>query len=165
MNFFKSKHTRFQRLFTGLVASSLLFFSCSEDNSNKGHPTSFNGIRWGTKLSDLQEMVFVESKGRLEIYAIKNDDLNIGTIEHKTAFYLFSEGHFCGVSVEYQGAENHEKMKQIYFEKFGNPQIVNEQEMMWKWVWPGEVGVVVEYDQQEETGYLTYSYSPLLLRR
>ena len=157
--------TCLQRLFLGIVVLSVLFFSCSEKNNSEDYPRSFNGIPWGTKISDLQQMNFVESKGQLKAYVIENDDLKIGTIDLKVAFYLFSEEHFCGVLVEYKGAENHEIMKNIYFEKYGKPDITNQEEMRWEWVWPGEVGVAVKYDKQKETGYLIYLYSPLLFKK
>ena len=78
---------------------------------------------------------------------------------------MFSEDFFCGILVEYQGLDNHKKIKNLYIEKYGNPKIVNEQKMRWEWVWPGEVGVAVKYDKQKETGYLIYLYSPLLFKR
>lgn len=154
-----------QRLFLYIVVFLLLILSCSENSSNKDYPTNFRGISWGTKITELQDMVYVESKGQLKAYVLKNDDFRIGSTDINTVFYLFSEDFFCGVLVEYKGLDNHKIMKDIYFEKYGNPDIVNEQEMRWEWVWPGEVGAVVKYNKQLETGYLIYLYTPLLFKK
>ena len=154
-----------QRLFLYGCVFFLLILSCSENNSNKDYPTNFRGIKWGTKITELQDMVFVESREQLKAYVMENDDLRIGSTDIKTVFYLFSEDFFCGILVEYQGLDNHKKIKNLYIEKYGNPKIVNEQKMRWEWVWPGEVGVAVKYDKQKEAGYLIYLYSPLLFKR
>jgi hypothetical protein len=143
----------------------LLILSCSENNSNKDYPTSFRGIKWGTKITELQDMVFVESREQLKAYVIENDDLKIGSTDINTVFYLFSEDFFCGVLVEYEGLDKLKKIKNLYIEKYGKPKIVNEPGMRWEWVWPGEVGVAVKYDKEKETGYLIYLYSPLLFKK
>ena len=154
-----------QRLFLHGFVFFLLILSCSENNSDKDYPTNFRGIKWGTKITELQDMVFVESREQLKAYVIENDDLRIGSTDIQTVFYLFSEDFFCGVLVEYQGMDNHNRIKNLYIEKYGNPQIVNEPKMRSEWVWTGEVGVAVKYDKQKETGYLIYLYSPLLFKR
>jgi len=154
-----------QRLFLYSVVFFLLILSCSENNSNKDYPTNFKGIDWGTQITELQDMVFVESKGQLKSYVRKKDDLRIGSTDIKTAFYLFSQDSFCGVLLEYKGLDNHKMIKNIYIEKYGKPELANEQEMKLEWVWPAEVGVVVKYNKQLETGYLIYLYMPLLFKK
>lgn len=143
----------------------LVLLSCSENSKQNNFPKHFNRIRWGTEISELQDMLFIESKGQLKAYVRKNDDFKIETADLETTFYLFAENSFCGALVEYKGFDNHNIVKNYYFEKYGKPAIENVQEMNWEWVWAGEVGVAVRYKKKLGTGYLVYLYMPLVFKK
>ena len=152
-------------------ALSLMFFlllissSCSKESGDKGPPTNFKGLRWGTNIAELQDMVFLEAHDHLKAYKRQNDALKIESIEIDSLVYLFYEDNFSGLMAEYGGANTHEKLKNVFYDKYGEPMKSKEQKDVIKWVWPSEVMVLIKYDAQTERGSISYAYIPLLFHR
>ena len=152
-------------------ALNLMFFlllissSCSKESGDKGPPTNFKGLRWGTNIAELQDMVFLEAHDQLKAYKRQNDALIIESIEIDSLVYLFYEDDFSGLMAEYGGANTHEKLTNVFYGKYGEPMKSKEQQGVIKWVWPSEVMVLIKYDAQTERGSIFYAYIPLLFHR
>ena len=152
-------------------ALSLMFFlllissSCSKETGDKGPPSSFKGLRWGTNIAELQDMVFLELQDQLKAYKRQNDALKIESVEIDSLVYLFYEDKFSGLMAEYSGLNTHEKIKELYFSKYGQAVTSQEQKGVIKWVWPSELMLLIKYDAQAEKGSIFYAYIPLLFQR
>ena len=61
-------------------------------------PKSMRGIKWGTPLSALKDMVYNDSIGdRLKLYTRRNDNMHVGNVELGAVFYNFLDGKFSGL--------------------------------------------------------------------
>ena len=83
-------------------------------------PDGFRGIKWGTDISTLKDMILKEEdpKGLLKLYKRKGDVLEIGGAKLKSVTYSFWQGKLIDVLIQTEEF-NGEDLKNVCFEKFG----------------------------------------------
>ena len=60
-------------------------------------PKSMRGIKWGTPISKLKDMVYNDSVGdRLKMYTRRNDNMHVGNVDLGAVYYNFLDGKFSG---------------------------------------------------------------------
>jgi hypothetical protein len=153
-----------------ILISNFIFAGCSvvkeelSKNKNPGNfkagsePVGFRNIRWGTDLSALSGMEYLETNpnhaGGLQVYTKKGDDLRIGEAKLTTIKYGFQRGKFYGVTMYAQGYVNWLGLKNAVFEKFGEGEEqldkINE-----TYSWTGKtVEMLMEYNETEKEARL-----------
>ena len=107
-------------------------------------PDGFRGIKWGTHISTLSDMVQVWGNGDRKLYTRKGEDLEIGGAKLHQIIYVFWQERLMEVRVSilknYDGSRdelvNFNIVKDICFEQFGErktPMLAREQ-----YEWAGE---------------------------
>ena len=107
-------------------------------------PDGFRGIKWGTHISTVNDMVQVWENGDRKFYTRKGEDLEIGGAKLHQIIYVFWQERLMEVRVSilknYDGSRdelvNFNIVKDICFEQFGErktPMLAREE-----YTWRGE---------------------------
>jgi hypothetical protein len=75
----------------------------------------FYGIAWGTALTDMEELVLIESSDTVQTYILKNRPPRLGNVTVESLRFVAIDGQFARLSVRYSGGENHNRIV-AYFE-------------------------------------------------
>jgi len=164
-------NNRFLKFTAALILiSNLILAGCSsgkeEVSKNKSsgnfkagsEPVGFRDIRWGTDVSELSGMEYLETDsnyiGGLQVYTKKGDDLRIGEAELTKIKYGFWKGKFYGVTIYTKGYGNWFGLKNAVFEKFGEGEYqIDKIEEIYSWI--GDMtGMVMGYDEIAKEGRL-----------
>ena len=71
--------------------------------SPKKEPKGFKGIKWGTDIKVLPDMVFdSESGSGIIYYTKKNEKLKIGVMDVEEISYGFYKGKLCSANISYK---------------------------------------------------------------
>jgi hypothetical protein len=130
-------------LFIGTFSITLFAF--------QNEPDGFRGIKWGTKIENLNDMKFLGkalNKDRT-LYTTDNDKLQIGGAKLKRIIYFFWKGKFSGVFIRAKGIENWEALKQAVFAKFGESWQEN-QPYIWLGTPPEGTNMLLSYNEDSE---------------
>ncbi len=99
------------------------FPSARHSKPLRSDPDGFWGIKWGTEISELNDMEKSEedqsSNPDVVWYTRKRDTLAMGQAKLKDIFYSFWMGKFDSVWIDFEGEENFEALKKELFERFG----------------------------------------------
>ena len=119
-------------------------------------PDGFRGIKWGTDISTLSDMEYLEtdpSFGGTKRYTRKNESLHLGGAKLKIIKYGFWRGKFCNVYVITEGYINWTGLKETVFEKFGSG--YQDNEYIEYYIWGGDItGMSLEYNEISGRGKL-----------
>jgi hypothetical protein len=107
-----------------LILSCLLISGCTKNPFKEGsEPDGFREIKWGTDISTLQSMQYVnsefDSEEKVDIYKKTDDELTIGGAELASIKYYFWHNKFIKADIDAYGDRNCQALKDATFEKFG----------------------------------------------
>ena len=130
----------------------------------KNEPDGFRGIKWGTNISELNDLLVAES-GKDAVYCIrKNDTMKMGDASIDHIFYGFYKNRLFVVLVEYNGHLNFTKLKAILVDQYGKPEQPNQ--LMEKYFWSGEtVDIFFDYNEKSKNGNVYYAFRPIQQER
>ncbi len=81
----------------------------------------FRGIPWGTKLSELPDMVKIGGERGVMLYSRKDDSLHIGAADLESIHYMFDESQlFYGVAFSSDGTSNNQNLLDALKHRFGD---------------------------------------------
>ncbi|MGA2468675.1 MAG: hypothetical protein ABSH06_30590 [Thermodesulfobacteriota bacterium] len=138
-------------IFTGLfLIDSFVFSQGLVDFKPGSEPDGFRGIKWGTEISTLKDMVFVMAIDKdVKRYERKRDELKIGKAKLDYIHYGFRKGRFYLVEMGFQGIENLNNLKETMFEIYGKGRSMSEktERMSESYFWEGEkTDMIMVYD-------------------
>jgi len=91
-------------LFMGSVAPGQLVGQEAAEFKLGSEPDGFRGIKWGTEISTLKDMVFVMAIDKdVKRYERKRDELKMGKAKLDYIQYEFRKGKFYLVEMAFQG--------------------------------------------------------------
>lgn len=126
----------------------------------ENEPDGFRGLKWGTHSSELTDMSLIESHGDIKIYVRKNDKMQMGDAKLKKIIYAFYKDRLFSVSIKYSSYQNFLKLKQFFFQLYGNGNQPNI--YMKRYLWFGsEAGITFEYKDMPNKGEIYYFYKPI----
>ncbi len=76
----------------------------------KNDPNGFDGIPWGTRLSESDRFKKVEDTGRSRTYEPKTDPPTLGTVPVESMKFTTFGDKFARVTVRYKGKATHEQI-------------------------------------------------------
>jgi len=126
----------------------------------QNEPDGFRGIKWGTNISELNDMLVADSGKDTVYYIRKNDTLKIGDADIDQISYGFYENRLFVVLVEDDGYLNFTKLKAILIDLYGKPEQPNR--LMEKYFWTGgKVDIFFDYNEMSKNGNTYYSFRPI----
>ena len=141
----------------GLTLIFLVFLLPITVLAFQDEPDGFRGIEWGTDISEWPDMSHVSRN----VYQREDDELMIEDANVKRIHYKTYEGRLWGVSINYKGFSNHEKVQQTLFYLYGEADRSNR--VTENYTWMGEdVWISLHYSEVlGERGSINYYYRPL----
>jgi hypothetical protein len=129
------KKIEFLIIFMGLILIDSFVFSQELGEFKAGsEPDGFRGIKWGTDISTLKDMVFAMATDKdVKRYERKGDELKIGKAKLDYIQYEFRKGRFYLVEMWFQGIENFNHVKETMFETYGKGRIMPEKTESYFW--------------------------------
>lgn len=127
----------------------------------KPEPDSFAGIKWGTDIGSLKNMILIEedkSMKGLKIYGRENENLKFGGADIETIAYMFYEGKFGGVYIVFKGEANFTKIKNSLITDCGKTDAVEGNRHFWK---GSIVEIDLDYDTGKKQGFVGYVNVPI----
>ena len=140
-----------------LIALGTLAVAQPSSFKSKAEPDGFRGLRWGTPISGLDDMVQVWEEGERTFYERKDDLLELGGAKIHRIVYIFWRGRFFEARVsilkDYENLQdefvNFRIVKELCFDRFGERRkpLLGKEQYSWygdkTWIWLG----------QEDPGY------------
>jgi len=126
----------------------------------QNEPDGFRGIKWGTNISELPDMSLSEDYGNSKFYFRKGDKLKIGDADIDRIGYGFYKGRFNKLFIIYKGSLNFTKLKDTFFDQYGQGSKPNR--FMEQYYWVGEtVSISFEHSEITQKGKIFYTYDPI----
>jgi len=125
-------------------------------------PMGFRGILWGQRLESLTGRNFtkISDDGDVSAYRLNNDRLRMGHVEVDDIIYYFFRHRLYRVRVQIESHENFARLKEIFFESYGEGVSVSRDETE-TYYWAGaELDLSLEYSDASR-GRIEYSFRPI----
>jgi len=144
-------------IFMGLFLINSVAFSQELGDFRPGsEPDGFRGIKWGTNISTLKDMVFLMAiEKNVKRYERKADELKIGKAKLDYIHYEFRNGKFYLVEMWFHGIENFNHAKEVMFETYGRGR--NMSEKTESYFWEGEKTDMIMIFDADMGGGITIS--------
>jgi len=135
-----------------IMPASLLAF--------KNEPDGFRGIKWGTNINDLPNMVLHSVDEDLNFYHRKNDKMIIGKADIQSIGYVFYKGRFCSVFIKFNDWSNFDILKETLWSIHGEAYRPNRFIDEYYWFW-SDVSLGFDYSEISKKGIIIYNYEPI----
>ncbi len=136
----------------------------------QNEPVGFRGIRWGTHIEELLDMVpaygiktdIEENVADCKFYTKKNDNMKIGDSDINKIAYGFYKGRFYNVRIFVNNLENYSSIKQTIFQLYGNADRKVTGFEIYSW-FGSNVDVRLSYSDLfgEGSAKVDYTYKPI----
>jgi len=134
----------------------------------ENEPKAFRGIKWGTDVNDLPDMIFHTQSGESKVYFReskvyfrKNDKLKIGAANLLQVWYFFSRDKLYSVVIMFEEWSNFNSLKTELFKLYGTGYAPDRFTEEYRWM-GSDVIVFFDYDEIDDKGRLAYYYLPIM---
>ena len=123
-------------------------------------PDDFRGIKWNTHIEKLSDMEVVLDGGDLKAYTKKGEKMQLEEAKLSALHYIFYKDHFYCVHVEFKGLDDFNKIKDVLFKTYGEPEGTELYDKLF--AWPGvSASITLEFDESTGKGELGYKFLPI----
>lgn len=144
-----------------VVLTMTLLFPLQTSWGFQNEPEDFRGIKWGTHIDQLPDMVLHAQSGDSKVYFRKNDKLKIGGANLLQIWYFFSMDRLYSVVITFEELSNYNHLKAELFKRYGAGYPLDR--FMEKYRWMGsDIIIFFEYDEMNDEGKLSYYYLPVI---
>jgi len=127
----------------------------------ENEPKAFRGIKWGTDVNDLPDMIFHTQSGESKVYFRKNDKLKFGAANLLQIWYFFSRDKLYSVVIMFEEWSNFNALKTELFKRHGTGYAPDRFTEEYRWV-GSEVIVFFDYNEIDDKGRLSYYYLSIM---
>jgi hypothetical protein len=142
----------------------LVIFPCPKQTvfAFQNEPDGFRGIQWETDIKDLSDMVLDEDGGDSKLYRRNGDTLNIGAAAIESCSYIFYQGRFYGVFIEFTSLQNANAIKETLLQQHGEGLGLRPGRFVETYQWLGSlVNIWCDFSDASRKGTIIYFYKPL----
>jgi len=149
------------RVRVGLMLTVVLFAMFSVVAfAYENEPDDFRGVKWDTNIEKLSDMEIVLDGGDLKAYTKKGENMKLEGAQLNALHYVFYKDHFYCVHIEFKGLDEFNKIKDVLFKTYGEPEGTQYYEK--RFAWPGEsASITLEFDEAIGRGELGYKFLPI----
>jgi len=124
----------------------------------ENEPNGFRGVKAGTDIRHLKQMMLVKDSGDLKAYKKTTEKMSMGEATIDEVRYVFEKGKFNSAIVKFRDSENFNALKEILSATYGGPDFVTRSGTIpLRYAWIGSnVSVVLE--RLARDGTLTYIF-------
>lgn len=137
-------------VFLFIVFTSLISYAYENE------PDGFRGIKWGTDISEMKDMVvYGKLHDSTQMYERQNDEMQIGDAKIEHIFYLFWNNKLSTVMIVTKESANYFALREAVFAKFGRGAQKNQ--FIKDYKWHGSITkILLNYNQFTERGDLFF---------
>jgi hypothetical protein len=99
---------------------SILVTSPTAVGAAEQDPNGFYGIRWGTRLAEVADLVQVESADPIQSYELKNGPPQLDDAKVDVLRFIAIEGALARVSIRYSGNNTHARILAYFESHYGS---------------------------------------------
>ena len=153
-----------------VICLTLLFTPVSSFSFNN-EPDGFRGIKWGTHISKIKNMVFGFTWEGKKLYSRQGEKKKIGDADIDGISYEFYNDKLSGLTIAIKGYSDFNKIRATLFHAYGtvkykNGFSENSGTVVDIYRWAGEKVIIeLEYEESIELGTVYYTYLPSLDER
>jgi len=127
----------------------------------QNEPDGFRGIKWGTKIETLSDMISPIEQENFVTYTRANDKMKMGNATLQTINYVFWKGQFSGVVIICEGSSNWYILRAEVFTKFGRRDQYNKdnkeiEEYKWGIMIAGKTCIILNYNKSSKKTKLNF---------
>lgn len=150
-------------IFVGILLVVLILPSLSSSvYAFHNEPDGFQGIKWGTNIKELTDMVLDEDGGDSKLYRRQGDAVTIGTAVLESCSYIFYRDMFYGVFIEFSSSSNAHAIKENLLQAHGEGLPLRPGKSIETYQWSGSlVNILYEFSRASGKGTVTYFYKPI----
>jgi len=148
-----------KRLVTAIILLAVAILAPSLTFAFRNEPDGFRGIKWGTEITQLPDLVIDKGAGDLKWYRRKSDKLEIGDANVDYIVYGFYKNEFLSVLIGYKGFRNFTELKSILFHQYGEGRKLGQSLEQYWWL-GSNVSIKLEFGEVSEVGQIWYNYRP-----
>ena len=126
----------------------------------QNEPDGFRGIKWGTDISQLNDMVFDSGDGDVKYYSRKADKMKIGDTDIEQIGYGFYKNRFYTVKIRFSGFSNFTRLKASLLDQYGSGDKPFSRLEDYSWV-GSTVSIVMNFDETFDKGKLFFFFKPI----
>ena len=82
-------------------------------------PDNFNGIKWGTSVHDLPDMILYQEEVEKKVYVRKNDVMSFSETDVTGIFYIFTRNKFSAALIKFQNDKNAANIRKFLYDSYG----------------------------------------------
>ena len=127
----------------------------------ENEPKAFRGIKWGSDVNNLPDMIFHTQSGESKVYFRKNDKLKIGAANLLQIWYFFSQDKLYSVVIMFEEWSNFNALKTNLFKRYGTGYAPDRFTEEYRWM-GSEVIVFFDFNEISDEGRLSYFYLPIM---
>jgi len=150
-----------KRLLIVFILISSIFVALAPAWAFQNEPKTFRGIKWGTNISELSDMIFHAQQGESKVYFREKDQLIFGDADLLHIWYFFSNDRLYSVVINFEQWSNFNSLKTELFEIYGLGHSPNRFKEEYRWV-GSDVVIFFDYNELREEGKLSYYYLPIM---
>ncbi|HLZ35710.1 MAG TPA: hypothetical protein VKP13_17030 [Nitrospira sp.] len=159
------RHLRPFRFLAGGIFAFLLACSTVLAVQMKDDPNGFEGIPWGTTLSESDNFGLTENAGRLKTYELKNGPQALGPATVESMKFMTIDDKFARVTVRYKGKEAHDQILAFLQSRFGPLDRTPGQFSVGPvkfYAWQGfETEITMRYEARNDSGIIFFESQTL----
>jgi hypothetical protein len=126
----------------------------------ENEPDNFRGIKWGTNISELHDMILIRTDGNNEFYKRTNDKLKIGDGNLISITYSFYEGRFYCVYFEFKDMTNFSQIKATLEHLYGDSFKSHKYKDGYWWN-SNTLVIMLAYNEISNMGDAVYYFMPI----
>jgi len=153
------------RVYVGILLVVLLLILpslYSRVHAFHNEPDGFQGIKWGTNIKELTDMVLDEDSGESKLYRKQGNAVTIGTAVLESCSYIFYRDMFYGVFIEFTSSSNAHAIKETLLKTHGEGFPLHPGKSIETYQWSGSlVNILYEFSRPSGKGTVTYFYKPI----
>lgn len=152
------------RVYVGILLVVLLILHSLYSRVYAFHnePNGFQGIKWGTNIKELTDMVLDEDGGDSKLYRRQGNAVTIGTAVLESCSYIFYRDMFYGVFIEFTSSSNAHIIKETLLQAHGEGLLLRPGKSIEAYQWSGSlVNILYEFSRPSGKGTVTYFYKPI----
>lgn len=143
-----------------IIALTLFLLFSSPVLAFLNEPDNFRGMKFGSDVSEFNELMYAAGSGDEKVYALRDEKLRIGNADLKNIAYVFYKGKFFGPVVTFEGLKNFTFLIETYRQQYGEPDKPNR--FMNRYIWWGSgVSIYFRYEEITGKGSINYYYEPI----
>lgn len=149
-----------QMILSATCAMALSVSSSVSAGNLINDPQGFNGIPWGSSLSEREELKLADTAGDIKGYERKEGPLPLGKIPVDYMRYLTIGDKFARVTIRYHGKETHNELLAYLQSQYGQldrtpGQMVRGLNQQFNWRGT-DTEINVTYEAQGDRGYVFF---------